>query len=242
MTPETVAPGISPAYGLAQVDALAGNFRLAAGEQTHELPGQVRRPDDPAFGGVVAAVALAGGTLVLGLDGFLARGGHLKELVVGMGAAYGRELLGMAAPRHSRSQPRITAAVTSGSSHSLPSRGRSGRSSRIWANRSSRGCVRPAHRLGRPCPDARRPRCKSSVARRAVCDRYSQPLNYDGREALKRREPRSVRRSARRRHKITATGGAGRLPCPTFKRPGGTAPHPRLTRGLSAWKCLQGCY
>jgi hypothetical protein len=111
MTPETVAPGISPAYGLPKVDALAGNFRLAAGEQTHELPGQVRRPDDPAFGGVVAAVALAGGTLVLGLDGFLARGGHLKELVVGMGAAYGREFLGMAAPRNSRSQARINAAA-----------------------------------------------------------------------------------------------------------------------------------
>ncbi len=76
---------------------------LAAGEHSHELSGQVRGRDDPAFGVVVQPVALAGFTLVLALDSLLARGGYLEELIlVGMDAAHGGEYLRMAASQNSR--------------------------------------------------------------------------------------------------------------------------------------------
>jgi len=72
------------------LNSLGGSVKLAARDQPHDLPGKTGSAHDPAFGVVVQTVALAGFTLVLGLDSLLARGGYLEEFVlVGMDAAHG---------------------------------------------------------------------------------------------------------------------------------------------------------
>jgi hypothetical protein len=79
------------------LNSLGGGVKLAAGDQPHDPPCKTGRAHDPAFGVVVQSVALAGFTLVLGLDSLLASGGYLKEFVlVGMDAAHGSEFLRIA--------------------------------------------------------------------------------------------------------------------------------------------------
>ena len=73
---------------------MGGGIKLAARDQPHDPPSKTGSADDPALGVVVQPVALAGFTLVLGLDSLLASGGYLEELVlVGMDAAHGGEFL-----------------------------------------------------------------------------------------------------------------------------------------------------
>lgn len=93
----------SPTDGLPGMNSLAGGVKLAARDQPHDPPGKTGSADDPALGVVVQSVALAGFTLVLGLDSLLARGGYLKELVlVGMDAAHGGEFLRVTVSWNSR--------------------------------------------------------------------------------------------------------------------------------------------
>ena len=63
---------------------------MTAGEDPEQFAGQVRGPDDAAFGVIVEPVFLPGLALPLGPDGLLARGGDLEKLLlVGVDAAHG---------------------------------------------------------------------------------------------------------------------------------------------------------